>query len=155
MSDFDLKAFQTEREEQRAKGFRQWKPTPAAVLSAYKEGERDLIRANLEGATLYGANLYGANLEGANLYGANLYGANGVKTVAPVGQSGRLIYAYIHEAQIHIQAGCRNGTPDEIRAAVEKDYASNLDGQADYMDAIDLLEKWGKRELARHAQVQP
>ena len=140
MSDFDLKAFQTEREEQRAKGFRQWKPTPAAVLSAYKEGERDLIRANLEGATLYGA---------------NLYGANGVKTVAPVGQSGRLIYAYIHEAQIHIQAGCRNGTPDEIRAAVEKDYASNLDGQADYMDAIDLLEKWGKRELARHAQVQP
>ena len=140
MSDFDLKAFQTEREEQRAKGFRQWKPTPAAVLSAYKEGERDLIRANLYGATLYGA---------------NLYGANGVKTVAPVGQSGRLIYAYIHEAQIHIQAGCRNGTPDEIRAAVEKDYASNLDGQADYMDAIDLLEKWGKRELARHAQVQP
>ena len=98
MSDFDLKAFQTEREEQRAKGFRQWKPTPAAVLSAYKEGERDLIRANLEGATLYGANLYGANLEGANLegatlYGANLYGATGAQTVAPGGQSGGPIYA--------------------------------------------------------------
>ena len=40
------------------------------------DGNKDGVRANLEGANLEGANLRGANLEGANLGGANLEGAN-------------------------------------------------------------------------------
>ena len=143
-SKFDLEAFRNKRDTQREKGFRQWKTTPADVLSAYKAGERDLE----------GANLYGANLKGANLYGAYLYGATGIKVVVPVGRSGRLVYAYIYDTQIRVQAGCRNGTPDEIRAAVDNDYASDTDGRADYMDAIELLEKWGMRELARQGVKQ-
>ena len=44
--------------------------------TAWLQGKKGGVMANLYGAKLYGANLSGANLHGADLYGAKLSGAN-------------------------------------------------------------------------------
>lgn len=107
----------------------------------------NLDTANFSGAYLSGANLSDANLSGANFSGAFLNRTLGIKVVYCVGDKKRLVFAYLYNAEIHIQVRCRNGTPAEIRSAVKKDYLEASDGYQDYMDTILYLERWGERML--------
>lgn len=106
----------------------------------------DLCRADLEETDF--AN---ADLMYAYLLQASLSWVKGFKVVAPVGRAGRLIYAYTRNGEIRIQAGCRNATPDDMRTAIRNTYhtADRRDDRNDYLDAVKLLESWGKREIKR------
>ena len=86
-----------------------------------------------------GADLWYANLYGVNLYGANLGGVNGIKAVSCVGDSKRLVFSYVFNDEIRIQAGCRNGTKQEIIDAINKDYADKPILKKEYLAAIEYL----------------
>lgn len=109
----------------------------------------DLGSASFNKADLTHANFTGSDLEDCSFEGANLRYVTGLKMVTPVGHNGRNLYAYVYQGKIRIQAGCRNDVPKAIRVAVREDYDDDPINQADYMDAITLLEKWGRRELVR------
>ena len=70
----------------------------------------NLRGADLEGADLRDANLSGADLEGADLRDANLSGANliGAKGIATALIGNYLVFAYVYDNKIRVQAGCRN-----------------------------------------------
>lgn len=109
----------------------------------------NLIAANFNEANLSHVDFTGSNLMDCTFEGTNLRHVTGLKMITPVGCNGRNVYAYVDQGQIRIQAGCRNDEPDGIRAAVREDYADDPVNKADYLDAVTLLEKWGKRELKR------
>lgn len=89
------------------------------------------------------------DLSGIGLDQINIRCVTGLKVVGPVGRAGRNIVGYVYDGEIRIQAGCRNDKSNGIRAAVREEYAYDLMNQADYYDAIKLLEAWGKREIKR------
>lgn len=116
----------------------------------------DFTGANLRGADLEDGDFSAADFSNADLrdfrfYGANFAGAIGIKLLGPVGEYGRTIYAYTRNGEIRIQAGCFNGTPDELLAAIDNKYRSKNHGaeRMDYRDAVKYLTRWGERELKR------
>lgn len=88
------------------------------------------------------------NLKNCWFVTANIPRVKGLKTVSPVGHHGRLIYAYVHNGEIRIQAGCRNATPDNMRTAIMSNYDKGA-YRSDYLGAIKYLEAWGKSEIKR------
>lgn len=88
------------------------------------------------------------NLKNCWFGGTLIPRVRGLKTVNPVGQYGRLIYAYVFNGEIRIQAGCRNDTPDAVREAIMWDYEKGAD-RSDYLGAVKYLEYWGKAEIKR------
>ena len=131
---FDLQALQAKRDAAIAK-FERWECDAAELLAAYATGERNFIRANLDGANLDGANLDGANLYCANLDGANLIRANlgfgaiaNYWTLTRIGSHcAELQVAYTSAGDIRIKRGCSGWlTPDEFLARVEKTHGDNL-----------------------------
>lgn len=112
------------------------------------------MNCDMEGAGLFNVDLrwstfVNCNLEAVDLERSQIRLVRGVKIVSPVGRGGRLLYAYVHEGKTRIQAGCRNDVPAAVKAAVLHDYEAGSMYQADYLDAIKLLESWGKREAKR------
>jgi hypothetical protein len=112
--------------------------------------EANLFGADLSGADLFGAdlseaNLFGADLSGANLRGADLSGAKGILTCGPAPHSGRIISAYYHAGDTHIQAGCFNGTLAAFKQRVEHpdtagEYPTTPEGQAWYRSLFPILD---------------
>ena len=80
----------------------------------------DLYGADLRGANLRGANLHYADLYGADLRGANLYGARWGGLEINRLPSGTLHLIPTHQGW-HIQLGCWNGTPDQLRDLIAQD----------------------------------
>lgn len=120
-----------------------------AVLCSSTFTNVDFYDSSFGKADLEGVEFINCNLNDCNFAQADLRSVKGLKTVLPVGGHGRLVYAYVLDGQIRIQAGCRNGTPIEIRDAVNDDYEDDPVNKADYLDAVKLLEAWGKREIKR------
>lgn len=110
-----------------------------------------LRQADFERADLEKADFTNADLAGAYFAGARLYATVGIMTVGPIGQFGRVIYAYTRNGEIRIQAGCFNGTPEQLLAAIDEKYLvrSLRKYRQDYRDAVRYLEAWGKREVKR------
>lgn len=111
-----------------------------------------LRQADFEGADLASSDFANADLAGAYMYGARLEAASGIKTAGPVGQMGRIIFAYTRGGQLRIQAGCYNGTPEALLQAIDAKYKTRKGMSAhyrDYRDTVRYLEAWGKRELRR------
>jgi hypothetical protein len=109
----------------------------------------DFFDAGFYKADLEGVEFINCNLAYCRFAQADLTRVRGLRTITSVGDYGRLIYAYVYNGEIRIQAGCRNGTVAEIKAAVADKYEYDKDGLQDYNDAIWLLERWGKREIKR------
>lgn len=112
------------------------------------------INCSLSGASFRDTHLnytefVNCDLDGITLIGTQVKKTSGLTTIAPVGRSGRTVYAYVRDGKIRIQAGCRNATPTQTRKAIREDYASNSAYQEEYLDAVKFLERWGKREIAR------
>lgn len=112
------------------------------------------INCDLNASCFYSADMrwckfQNSDLETVNFNQAYIGMVKGLKIVDPVGDHGRLVYAWVIDGEIHIQAGCRNAAPLELREAIERDYWHDPDGLADYLDAVTLLENWGKREINR------
>lgn len=112
--------------------------------------------ANLRGADFDEADCSAADFGNADLKDARFYrtdcnNARGIKLLGPVGQFGRTIYAYTRNGGIRIQAGCFNGTPDELLAAIDRKYHRKADAaeRMDYRDAVKYLTRWGNRETTR------
>jgi hypothetical protein len=111
----------------------------------------NLSNVRFNDSDLEGSAFRNANMRSVTLVGAEINRTTGLKVVVPVGQQGRLVYAYTHDGKVLIQAGCRNASPATVRKAIKDDYEPDDPDYADYMDAVLLLEKWGKRELKRIA----
>lgn len=116
----------------------------------------NLEQVNLERAQMQNCEFANANLKNVYIYGTDFIRAKGIKLLGPVGGTGRTIYAYTHNGEIRIQAGCFNGTPNELREAVNAKYChkSDLHDRMDYRDAIAYLERWGNRELKRVKEMR-
>lgn len=124
-----------------------------AALSYTTFTNCDLDEADFAKADLSEVDFRNCNLEGCYFGGAFAMAVRGLKTISPVGSKGRLIYAYVYDGDLRIQAGCRNGTADEIRAAVKLNYDDDPVGRRDYLGAIKYLEAWGKDEKRRLKQL--
>lgn len=112
------------------------------------------INCSLSGASfrdthLNYAEFVNCDLDGITLIGTRVKETSGLMTIAPVGRSGRTVYAYVRDGKIRIQAGCRNATPTQTRKAIREDYADYEAGCEEYLDAVKFLERWGEREIAR------
>jgi uncharacterized protein YjbI with pentapeptide repeats len=130
--------------------------TSADLTSADLRGanlrDTNLRGANLRGAVLKGANLWGANLWGTALRGANLRGANlggttlggGVHDVIALGwPNGWWAFAYMRDAEIRVQVGCRNFSISEGRAYwADKEYRREVLASLDYAEAVARLRGW-------------
>lgn len=109
----------------------------------------DFYDSSFDKADLEGVEFINCNLNDCYFVQADLRNVKGLKTVSPVGSHGRLVYTYVLDGEIRIQAGCRNGTPIEIRDAVNRDYENDPVNKADYLGAVKYLEQWGKVEIKR------
>ena len=128
-----------------AKSNANWSLSAADARAWYAAGWRDLSGAYLRRADLTEANLFGADLSGANLRGADLSGAKGILTCGPAPHSGRIISAYYHAGDTHIQAGCFNGTLAAFKQRVEHpdtagEYPTTPEGQAWYRSLFPILD---------------
>lgn len=123
-----------------------------AELSSSEFDHADLRWANMNYSELMNCDFSDANLEECGLYNTDIHGAHGLKIVVPVGERGRLVYAFTRNGKLQVQAGCRCDTVSKVRAAIRRGYHADSPEYADYMDAMNLLAKWGKRELARLAE---
>lgn len=105
----------------------------------------NLRGANLEGANLEDANLAGANLWGANLAGANLEGAFGIYSAFALNMISRqdvLVGAVTitdGKLALKLRAGCFEGSPDELRAAIVKKHGDNIHAKQ-YLAAVTFIE---------------
>lgn len=108
-----------------------------------------LYSTSLTYAELVETDFTNADLQDANLQNVDLTRARGIKVIAPVGYHGRIIHAFTRNGKVWVQAGCRCASPAQVRKAIKEEYDSESPDYADYMDAVNLLGKWGTRELAR------
>ena len=115
-----------------------------ANLSGAYLSRADLRGADLSGADLSGAYLSRADLSGADLRGAKvrdllLVGARPFLAIGPIGSESRIVFAWLTESGLRIQAGCFFGTRDEFTARLAKTHNDNVHAQ-EYTAALVLID---------------
>lgn len=121
----------------------------SAILCSSTFTNVDFFDSIFTKTDLEGVEFINCDLSDCYFVQADLSNTKGLKTVFPVGSHGRLIYAYVLDGEIRIQAGCRNETPTEIRDAINYSYEDDPVNKADYLGAVKYIEQWGKAEIKR------
>jgi hypothetical protein len=108
----------------------------------------DFSNSDFNSADLEQSEFINCDLKDCWFIGAALFHVQGLRVISGVGHHGRLIYAYVYNGEIRIQAGCRNDMPEAVREAIKYEYRDSV-YLADYLGVVKLLENWGKLEIKR------
>lgn len=116
----------------------------ATNYQEYLQAKKDGVSFNRFDNTfcdLEGADLRGAYLRGAELTGAYLTGAEGIIKASGLGSELREAFAYTPKnSPIMFQAGCFNGTAEELLAASEKKHGKESKEYRGYAAFVALAQ---------------
>ena len=112
-----------------------------ANLAGANLADADLAGADLDGASLDGANLADADLAGAKLKGGEtLIGERPVFQVGPIGSRCALLTAYITDAGLRFDAGCkRQISRDEFDELLAETHGDN-EHAMEYRAALAMID---------------
>ena len=100
-------------------------------------------KSEMRGLSLYGANLSRANLSGAKIQKLELVGKRPFLAIGPIGSESRIVFAWLTEAGLRIQAKCFFGTRDEFAARLAETHGDNEHAQ-EYTAALVLIDMHAK-----------
>ncbi len=85
-----------------------------------------------------------ADLANSLMDSPSLWNTAGIMMAGPVGVKGRTIWAYVYKGKTMFRVGCKTDSYNTMLQRIYRKYGTE---NKDYLDAMKLLYRWGKRRI--------